>query len=258
MNRISLVRSRTVSDCTWPRSGSVAETESALYGAIRKRQAARSDRCTMITSQAMTKFIPAIQRVAWGLACLSLCSCAPIEHSRELQLAQARMEHATGLRPAWEVDTPLRELPLQPGDVLTLPSAIELTLTNNRSLRADLEVIGQAKADLVQAGLLSNPVLSTMLRFPSGGGLPDFAFGLSKDFADLWLIPSRKRAAQAMLQQRVLSLADTATMLVAEVKIQYAMAQYQRLAEELLEQNLAILRNAMEIADARLRAASGL
>jgi outer membrane protein, heavy metal efflux system len=202
----------------------------------------------------MIQFVSAGRKVACGLVCLSLCSCVSIEHSRELQEAQVRVEHATGVRPGWELDTPLRELPLEFDGTLTARSAIELALTNNRGLRADLEVIGQAKAELVQAGLPSNPMFSTMLRFPDGGGLPDFAFGLSKDFADLWLIPSRKQAAQAMLQQRVLSFADAAIRLVAEVKTQYALAQYQRLAQELLEQNLVILRNSMEIAEARLRA----
>ena len=105
--------------------------------------------------------------------------------------------------------------------------AVELTLANNRALRADLEVIGQAKADLVQAGLLSNPVLSLMFGFPEAGGLSKIDFGLSKDFADLWLIPSRKRAAVAMLQQRVLSLTDTAIQLATEVRTVYANLQYQ-------------------------------
>jgi cobalt-zinc-cadmium efflux system outer membrane protein len=184
----------------------------------------------------------------------ALISCATVNHGPELQSAVRTMEQATGVSTSWAA---LGEpQPLEPGEggVVTLDSVAALTLSNNRALRADLEVIGQAKADLVQAGLLSNPVLSLMGGLPEAGGRASVAFGLSKDFSDLWLIPSRKRAAQAMVQQRVLSFTDTAIVLLTESKTNYYSLQYQSVAADLQEQNLRILQESMEIAQARFRA----
>ncbi len=183
-----------------------------------------------------------------------LTSCASVNHRPELQSADQAMQSATGVKTTWADLPGLKELEAGPNDLVSLDKVIELVLTNNRSLRADLEVIGQAKADLVQAGLLSNPILSVMTGLPEGGGRADVAFGLSKDFADLWLIPSRKRAAQAMVQQRVLSFTDTAIMLLTEAKTNYYGLQYQSAAADLQEQNLRVLQESMEIAQARLRA----
>lgn len=197
-----------------------------------------------------------MKSVLWAFAPLlaALLSCATVDHSAELRTADEAMSHATGVSTNWTALPESREL--APGDDgrLALDTAVEFALSNNRSLRADLEVIGQAKADLVQAGLLSNPILSIMTGFPEGGGRADIAFGLSKDLADLWLIPSRKRAAQAMVQQRVLSFTDTAIALLAEVKTNYYALQYQSVATDLQQQNLRILQESMEIAQARLRA----
>lgn len=192
----------------------------------------------------------------WAIAPLLavLASCATVDHAAELRTADETMARATGLSTNWAALPGSRELAPAADGRVALDTAVEFALSNNRSLRADLEVIGQAKADLVQAGLLSNPILSIMTGFPEGGGRADIAFGLSKDLADLWLIPSRKRAAQAMVQQRVLSFTDTAIALLAEVKTNYYALQYQSVATDLQQQNLRILQESMEIAQARLRA----
>ena len=191
-----------------------------------------------------------------GLALVvSLASCARLEHDTEVGQARTRMEEATGLRADWRSEGLLRELHLggPTGQTLELDEALELALTNNRALRADLDVIGQAKADLVQAGLLSNPMLSIMVRFPEGGGRSNLEFGIVKDFADLWLIPSRKRAAQSVLQQRLLSFVDAAIELVNETKSTYYTLQYQHRAMRLQKENLEILKQVIDIALTRLR-----
>lgn len=192
--------------------------------------------------------------VAAACGCFLLVSCTRIEQGPELHQADVAMERSTGLRTQWASLPELQELHPDASGMVPLEEVLNVALANNRALRADLEVIGQAKADLVQAGLLSNPMVSVMFQLPAGGGLADFTFGLTKDFADLWLIPGRKRAAQGMLQQRVLSFTDTAIMLSTDVKSNYYNLQYQLLAIGFQEQNLQILQEAMEIAQARFRA----
>ena len=183
-----------------------------------------------------------------------LASCATVDHIPELRQADEALAKATGMHSKWVELGEAKTIEPQSDGTIPLDSVVELTLYNNRSLRADLEVLGQAKAELVQAGLLSNPVLSIMTGLPEGGGRADVAFGLSKDIADLWLIPIRKRAAQAIVQQRVLSFTDTAMNLLNETRTTYFGLQYQVLASDLQGQNLRILQESMEIAQARLRA----
>jgi len=193
----------------------------------------------------------AIGSTAWP--CL-LSSCATVDHKPELAAASKAMARATGLETHWDELPETRELTVDESGRVPVATVIALALSNNRSLRADLEVIGQVKADLVQSSLLNNPVLALTTGFPEGGGRANIAFGLSKDFADLWLIPVRKRAAQAMVQQRVLSFTNTAISLLNETRATYFALQYQVMAGELQEQNLGVLQESMEIAQARLRA----
>ncbi len=194
-------------------------------------------------------------RAVWS-ACASvlLASCTRVDHTTEWQQAGGEFGRATGVETNWTADAEIRPLEPGPDSVVSLNSALDLALANNRALRADLQTIAQAKADLVQAGLLPNPMLSMLLAFPSGGGRSRIEFGLSEDFASLWLIPTRKKAAQGMLQQRILSFADTAIVLVNDLRANYYSLQYQARAVDLQEQNIKLLKDISGIIEARLRA----
>ncbi len=199
--------------------------------------------------------IRASRRLFPAVMCLMLApSCGRVDHLPDLKQASETASRALDMPVHWATTMELRPLVPAQGDVVPLDLAIDLAISNNRSLRADLEVIAQAKADLVQTGLLSNPVLSLAGLLPEGGGRADLTLGLSKDFADLWLIPTRKRSAQALLQQRILAVADNAVTLINDVRVGYYTLQYQLQAIDLQEQNLRVLREVIELTEARLRA----
>src|SRR5579862_7217059 len=63
---------------------------------------------------------------------------------------------------------------------LTLDRAVQIALINNRNLQASYEDLGIAQADLVQAGLLSNPVFNAIIRFPDGGGITDMELSVTQ------------------------------------------------------------------------------
>ena len=52
-------------------------------------------------------------------------------------------------------------------DTLTVDGAIQVALLNNRNLQALYAELGVAQADLVQAGLLKNPVFDGAVRLPA-------------------------------------------------------------------------------------------
>jgi len=195
-----------------------------------------------------------------GFRTLMLCasmllpSCARVDHTSDFQQAERAFGQATDLGAAWSSDAPLQAFEPEPGKPVPIDQVLQLALSNSRVLHAELQTIAQAKADFAQAGLLPNPMLSMLLAFPSGGGRSRLEFGLSEDIASLWLIPTRKQAAQAMLQQKVLSFADSAVALVNDVRSNYYSLQYQTQAIDLQQQNIQLLKDIQGIIEARLRA----
>lgn len=191
--------------------------------------------------------------VVIGLGCTAFIGCATIRPELKIEEAVDLVEQRVGDRPAWSA--PWDELP-PPWDgqtVLGVDEAVVLALRNNRELRADLEMIGKANADLVQAGLLQNPVINFMAMFPDGGGramLRSNALPL-QPLQDLWLIPAREKVATAQLQQAVLRVADRAVATAAAVKRVYARIQYTQRAIELIKENMAVVDQSMQLIQIR-------
>src|SRR5262245_10872226 len=77
-------------------------------------------------------------------------------------------------------------------DGLTSQEAVAIALWNSPSFQATLADLGIARADLVEAGLLRNPVLS--LLFPIGP--KQLEWTLQFPFEVLWQRPRRVAAAQ--------------------------------------------------------------
>lgn len=121
-----------------------------------------------------------------------------------------------------EVDQALQELIAKP---LNVQAAVQIALLNNRRLQAEYEELGIAQADLVQAGLLSNPVLFASARFPHGGGKTNTEFDLAKDFLDLLLRPVRQRLAEAEFTRAKLRVANAVLDFATEVAAVFYRAQ---------------------------------
>lgn len=84
---------------------------------------------------------------------------------------------------------------------VTADLAVYIALFNNRDLQAVYENLGIAKAQLVQAGLLKNPLFSFSYRFSTKSQVTDLIdLSLFQDVLDILLIPLKKRAAQAELE----------------------------------------------------------
>ncbi len=109
---------------------------------------------------------------------------------------------------------------------LTAEAAVQIALLNNRDLQARFEEIGIAQADLIEAGLLSNPKFFASFRFPDqppSGTKTEYS--VAQNFLELLLIPLRKRIAAEQLAATETRIADEVLKLVAEVKIAFYTAQ---------------------------------
>lgn len=137
---------------------------------------------------------------------------------------------------------------------VTLEEAVQIALLNNAALQALFQNIGVSRADLVQSGLLSNPVFSIAAQLPEGGGRAKLTGGLAQDIADLWQIPVRKKVAQADLDRTILEVARAATTLALDVEAQvYRVLAAQRVVE-LSEQTSRVRQRRVETERSRLRA----
>jgi outer membrane protein, heavy metal efflux system len=72
---------------------------------------------------------------------------------------------------------------------LTADDAVQIALLNNRELQAVYSDLGVAQSDLVQAGLLSNPIFDAVVKFPTSGGRADLELGAAMNFLDIFYIP---------------------------------------------------------------------
>ena len=97
-------------------------------------------------------------------ALLTLSGCSTISQ-QDVFNSMNRMSAARGAgelkwlktpQEAQDVDKSVNDLLSQP---LSEENAVRITLINNRALQQTYERIGIAQSDLVQAGLMSNPLL---------------------------------------------------------------------------------------------------
>ena len=140
--------------------------------------------------------------VAAALLSLAFAGCQSLSPAKELDQAGGLVQERAGLKPAWQTQA-------KPGLTgkfagsdwdgrrdLTAAEAIRIALNNSPSIRSDLADIAAARADLVQAGLLPNPMLNVMAKF-DGNGASMLDAGLMQAISALWLLPSRTSAAHA-------------------------------------------------------------
>ncbi|MDQ3650499.1 MAG: TolC family protein [Acidobacteriota bacterium] len=103
-------------------------------------------------------------------------------------------------------------------DGLTEDEAVAVALWNNATFNADLTALGFARADLKEAGLLRNPVLSIL--FPIGPKQLEAVVNLPIEL--LWQRPKRVAAAKANVGRVAESLEQNALNLVRDVRLAYA------------------------------------
>ncbi len=108
---------------------------------------------------------------------------------------------------------------------LTRDAALELALLNNHALAADMESLGVAQAELVEAGLLENPTIGgDLVNSTTGNGLGG-GFSIATSLLSAFVIPAQRKVAKANLKQAVLAMGHEAASLAEEVKRSFVEVQ---------------------------------
>lgn len=111
------------------------------------------------------------------------------------------------------------------GANLTADEAVQIALLNNRNLQAVYENLNLAQANLVQAGLLGNPVFDVGLGFPLDGGATDLSFGIVQEFLSILYRPLRKQIAGAEFEAVKLRVAEAVIELAAQARAGFYQVQ---------------------------------
>lgn len=134
---------------------------------------------------------------------------------------------------------------------LTVEEAVQIALVNNPTVQATLEEIGIAQADLLEAGLLSNPIFDIALRFTNKKGYrTNTELNVTQNFIDILLIPLKKRVASAELERVQFQVANILLQLSFEVEKKYTELAAAQKEKELLQDivELAEIANQISIA----------
>lgn len=153
-----------------------------------------------------------------------ISGCATVPKSAGFREVSQTVEQRTGFQVHWNQGTPedaavAEKLQAMLREELTPEAAVQVALLNNASLQATFEELGIAQADLVQAGLLKNPVFAGHVRFPDKSGeATNTEFSVSQDFMEIFLRPLRRKLAAAQFEQARLLVGNDVLNLAAEVR----------------------------------------
>jgi outer membrane protein, heavy metal efflux system len=158
------------------------------------------------------------------IAAVVVAGCASVPKDAGFDQVKVTAAQRTGARVHWNQGGPEDEAVAQSiqtmlQDTLTADEAVQIALLNNRRLQATYEGLGVAQANLVQAGLLRNPVFSAAVLFPSGGGSTKLSFGVAQDFLSIFLRPLRRQLAQAEFEAAKLGVTGAVIELAARSAI---------------------------------------
>jgi cobalt-zinc-cadmium efflux system outer membrane protein len=171
------------------------------------------------------------------------CATVSAEKGHD-EIARILVER-TGSETGWEKGAPehaaiAARVDALSSNKLTRKNAVAIALLNNPGLQATYDELGVSQADMVQAGLLSNPSFGGSIGFPIGGiasGLePEFS--IVQNIVDLFTMPWRKETARDQFKADTLRVAHEALGVVEEVNTAFVTHQAELESGKLLRQTL--------------------
>jgi cobalt-zinc-cadmium efflux system outer membrane protein len=177
------------------------------------------------------------------LALSALAGCANMKPGMGFNDVQKTVAERTGARMHWNngsaEDADVKAAVASMLDKeLTADEAVAIALLNNRELQAIYEELNLAQADIVQAGLLRNPVFSGEIRFATSGGGTGIVLDVAQDFVSLLSMPLRKGRAEAAFEASKVRV--TAAVLDAAFEVRTAFYGYQA-AQQAREMRATVL-----------------
>lgn len=195
------------------------------------------------------------------VALLFLGGCSTVSLNAGFSDVSAQLEQRNAMKIAWNSGTELdRDAAEQVGSLLkgklSVDQAVQIALLNNRKLQAIYSELGVAQADLVQAGLLRNPIFHTAVLFQNGAS-PDIEVGADLNFLEIFYRPLRRRVAAARFEEAKLLVTGAVLDFAGQVRAAFYSHQANEQMLELRQTIMQALDASFEIAR-RLSAAGNI
>ena len=174
---------------------------------------------------------PRFPAIGAALATVLLAGCASVSPQSAFDDVEETLDGRVPYRVAWHTGADAdREAAAAVdrllADSLTAEAAVQVALLNNRRLQATYEDLGVAQAELVQAGLLANPVFGARALWAlEESGPPDLGFNVALDFLDVFYRPLRRRVATAAYEGARYRVSSAVLDLAARTRAAYVQAQ---------------------------------
>jgi outer membrane protein TolC len=175
----------------------------------------------------------AVKTVSASLAALFILSgCSALSQKEAFDsvnqlTAEQGVKNLQWIKTAQEaesVDESVRALLSKP---LTQEDALRIMLINNRALQQSYENIGIAQSELVEAGLMRNPLLGYSIG--RGNGVSTSTISVEVAFLDLLWIPLRRELGGLALEEAIFTVGDSVLRSARDAKKSYIDA---RVSEE--------------------------
>jgi outer membrane protein, heavy metal efflux system len=192
--------------------------------------------------------------VAVVLASLAGCAVSPEYAVREVQataadrLGRPELQWLRGKDAEKAVSEKVQRLLESP---LTVESAVQISLLNNRRLQGKYEELGIAQADLVQAGLLENPGLDAEI-LVNGGVNTEFA--IVQNFFNILTLAAQRTIAGSTFEGAKAELGHGLLEHAAEVRSAYYKLVGDEQAAELFRTVVAATEAAADLSERQVEA----
>lgn len=156
---------------------------------------------------------------------LTLGGCASVPRDSGFSDVTRAVNQRTGRSVEWHNHDAFKPAsdetvaPMLEGE-LTADRAVEIAFANNRDLQATLEELGIARADLIEASLIRNPIFDGEIRFPGSPAKP-FELSLTQTLLDIVQLPTRRRLGAAMFAATKTRVAAAVIGFASEVRADF-------------------------------------
>jgi len=151
-----------------------------------------------------------IRKIAAAFSVIIFAGCATVPRDAGLSDVQnevsGRSKQKIAIRQPAATDDESVRATLQ-GRKLDAETAVAVALANNPQVQIELAQLGLARADLIEASTIRNPIFSGEIRFPGSPAKP-YEIALTQSILDIVQLPRRRAAGQAAFEAAKLRVAS--------------------------------------------------
>jgi cobalt-zinc-cadmium efflux system outer membrane protein len=156
--------------------------------------------------------------VVWGLAAALLASCASVPRDAGLSEVRAAVDVRTGQTLDWTAAN--ERIRAMAQDELTADEAVAIAVALNSRLQVALADLGIARADLIRASTIANPIFEFEVRYPAEPHRP-FELRLAQSLFDLIQLPRRRALGRLAFDTARMRVTSSVLLFAADVRAAY-------------------------------------